>query len=168
MFYFFRKYKKYSFWFFLNFIVLIFGFAFIAANAYGLSAGSDKAPPEVIDAIADGRAQDIIVLFDDTDIENEASLLRRDMGITYDSEVILEIKAAGYDSLKQDVISVLPEGEFEILKDYSHLPMMFLKIESQYSLDRLLGHSGVVRVYVDEAHPHFLARLLHTTSTITH
>ncbi|MEF9438426.1 MAG: hypothetical protein L0922_06710, partial [Candidatus Mariimomonas ferrooxydans] len=86
--------------------------------------------------------------------------MRGEIGITYDSEVILEIKAVKYDSLKQDVLSVLPEGQFETLKDYSHLPMIFLKIKSKYSLDRLLEHSGVVRVYVNEAHPHFLSQSL--------
>ncbi len=122
--------------------------------------GGEKAPPEVIDAIEAGEPQNIIVLFDDTDIEYEAFLMRREFGITYDSEMILEIKSVRYYALKQDVISLLPAGQFEILRDYSHLPMMFLRIKTLNSLTRLLERLEVKRVYLDEVNRPFLSESL--------
>ena len=108
---------------------------------------AEKAPQSVIDNIDAGEPRDIIVLFDDTGARNEAAFMRDTMGLAPASREITDAKADLYNWMKQDVISNLPQSEYEILKDYSHLPMVFMRIDTIDSLWALLEHADVVKVY---------------------
>jgi PKD repeat protein len=120
----------------------------------------DKAPSFIIEEINAGKSQDILVLLDDTAIESETSLMRRFYGVPYDNQNILEFKTFRYADIKQKVLKSLPEREFELIQDYSHLPVIFLKAKSPNMLSRLLSRNEVARVSEDQAHKHFLLESL--------
>lgn len=117
-----------------------------------------KAPSGVAERLAAGEPQDLIVLFDDRAIESEAAGLRSARGVVHDDASILAVKAERYAALKQDVLSSLPPGEFDTLRDYSHLPMMFLRFQTSSALTRLLERVDVVAVYEDGKYRHFLSQ----------
>lgn len=119
-----------------------------------------KAPQEVIDAAASGRPQDVIVLFDDSPVETEAAELRKNIGADYDVPEIVSVKKSRYDGIKQRVLGGFYHGEHETLRDYSHLPMMFVRVKTLSGLARLLERPEVVRVYKDEEYAHFLDQSL--------
>jgi hypothetical protein len=142
-------------------IVFIAGVLSFAANASPQDGkGFEKAPPAIIDAITHGRPQDIIVLLDDAVVQKETAVIMEQTGLAQDSPEIIALKARMFGDLKQDVISLLPAEGFNILIDYSHLPMMFIKIKSLYALELLLGQPAVVAVYEDGKYTHFLSESL--------
>lgn len=119
-----------------------------------------KAPSVVMERLATGQTQDLIVLFDDTQIQNQVSNLRQKAAISHDSPNILSFKATQYTNLKQQVLSIQSPHEVEVLKDYSHLPMAFVRFRSQAAFTSFLHRSEVVRVYPDEKRERLLSQSL--------
>ena len=60
---------------------------------------------------------------------------------------MVEFKAVRYASMKQELHASLAVQEAEVLKDYSHLPVSFVRIHSKAALDKLLAQPGVAGVY---------------------
>jgi len=145
-------------------------FSFLAAiffAAYApdsLDAGQEtfqeKAPASVIKKISAGESQNILILFDDSAIESETSLMRGLYGVIHDTQDMLDLKARRYKDIKERVLKSIPKREFAIIKDYSHLPLIFLKARSSTALSRLLGRTEVAKVYEDQAYTHFLVQSL--------
>jgi subtilisin family serine protease len=123
-------------------------------------AGSEKAPPPVLDAISFGRHQDIIVLMDDAVVQQKADLTAAQTRLEHDISEVIAFKSEMFGALKQDVISLLPVAEFDVLKDYNHLPMMFIRVKSINALERLLEQGRVLAVYEDARFSHFLSQSL--------
>jgi len=109
----------------------------------------DKAPHEVWAILAGGAPQDLIVVFDDSAIQAQASQLNKERGIIFDDNDTIRFKKDRYAAIKADVISALPLGKFEILKNYDVLPLMFLRFRSAEALKALLAHRSVLTVYED-------------------
>lgn len=123
-------------------------------------AGFEKAPPPVIDAISHGRPQDIIVLLDETAVQNRAAVIMAQSELDSSSSLVIALKAEMFGALKQDVLSLLPAGEFDVLKDYNQLPMVFIRVKSISALERLLEQGKVLTVYEDARYSHFLSQSL--------
>ncbi|MBI5074886.1 MAG: carboxypeptidase regulatory-like domain-containing protein [Nitrospirae bacterium] len=120
---------------------------FNVTRAYAQAAGIDKAPLEVLEAVAAGQSEEIIVLFDDIAVQNEAATMRSAIGSSHDTSEILEVKKARYEVLKQEIMGILPVGEQEVITDYSHLPMVFMRVDSLNSMQRLLSQPGVLKIF---------------------
>ncbi len=159
------RYKRLIFTFFRNcfygtlsgtFIFLLF-----AGNSFSQSFEMrDKIPASVLEEIGSGAPQELIILFDDSAIQKEAAEGKEAVGSGEEAMDIPAWKASRYGELKQRVMSELPLDEIEIVSDYSHLPMMFVKVKSYYALEKLALHSGVVRIFKNEMRKHFLAQSL--------
>jgi len=108
---------------------------------------AEKAPRSVSDALAAGQSRDVIVLFDDSAIQDDAAVMRLITGVEHDTPEILNAKQARFAALKQRARAFLPAGEYEPLRDYSHLPMAFLRLRTPGSLEQLLNQPDVVQVY---------------------
>ncbi len=121
---------------------------------------SQRVSPLVVNRLAAGQPQDLMVRFDDAAIEAEAAGLRGAAAVPHDTPEILAVKAARYTAQKGEVLSTLPPGEFDTLRDYSHLPMAFIRFRSANALARLLERFDVVAVQEDEAHRPFLTQSL--------
>jgi len=117
------------------------------AQAATPSAIEQKAPAEVLSALDAGKPQDLLVLFDDASIEAEAVRRKKTKGIRFDDQTVLSFRAKSYRELKKGPLSVLPSGEGEIIKDYSHLPLSFHHFRSRKALELLLARPEVVAVF---------------------
>lgn len=131
-------------------IVLRFAAVVLAAILAGTAAWASpgaKAPPVLAARLAVGHPQDVIVLFDDSTIQAEAATQRARAGLARDSRKILAFKTQRFKALKQRVFVNLPAGQFEVLHDYDHLPLTFLRLRSVAALDRLVADPAVKAVY---------------------
>ncbi len=127
--------------------LVVFAIAMICCTA-SLTAVAATAPPEaVMDRLAAGVPQDVIVLYDDHDVEAEATVRRDRVHLPHDDDAILSFRAARYREIKQRVETAMLPGEAELVQEYSHLPMSFLRFKSRPALDRLLARPEVVAVY---------------------
>src|SRR5208337_3595398 len=91
--------------------------------------------------------QEFIVLYDDSQIEAEAESMRQSSGLLYDDDAITEFKASAFANLKHRVHGLLATEDLEVLQDYSHLPMAFVRFWTPQTLLHLLERSEVVAVY---------------------
>lgn len=108
--------------------------------------GTTAAPAAVLQGLDEGKPQELIILFDDSAIVTEADARRRRAGLGLDDELILKFKSEGYRLLKQQVKTVAPL-EAETIKDYSHLPMLFMRFNSRQALGKVLARPEVIAVY---------------------
>ncbi|HUW36068.1 MAG TPA: S8 family serine peptidase [Rhodocyclaceae bacterium] len=118
-----------------------------AASAQTFPAVSEKASPRVLQRLAAGQPQDLIVVFDDQAVQGGAS--GRSRILRSATREGIEQRAARYAEMKRRILSsIAPQGA-EVLKHYSHLPMSFVRVNSRQALDSLLADPGVARVYRD-------------------
>jgi uncharacterized repeat protein (TIGR01451 family) len=106
-----------------------------------------KAPATVLQRLNAGTPQNLIVLFDDSTVEEEVKSMRLSRGLVHDDATVLELKATRYRDIRQRVLKALPSGEFETRREYDYLPMAFLRLRTRAALDRLLERPDVVAVY---------------------
>jgi len=107
-------------------------------------------PALVLQALLAGEPGDLIVEFDGGPVQLQAETLRAERGLVADTAEILEMKAARYAAVKKSALAALPPEEYETLREYSHLPMSFLRFRSAAALERLLERPDVVAVYEDQ------------------
>jgi len=120
----------------------------IAAGGYARTeGGAEKVATSILQNITAGKSQDVIVLFDDSSVQYEAAKLRGEIGAVHDTPAVLELKRVGYSKLKQVVIGAAITGEEEILGDYSHLQMIFMRIDTRDALDRLVARPEILKVF---------------------
>ena len=129
-------------------------------SAQGIGNGHKNAPKRVIDELTSGNTQDVIVVFNDEAIQEEAHALHLTTGYPLHHNRIIEHKATRYAAQKQEILSTIGLHEVLELKHYSHLPMGFIRIHSKGALDRLLAQPGVVGIYENTAERKFLAESL--------
>ncbi|NET40724.1 S8 family serine peptidase [Okeania sp. SIO2B3] len=119
----------------------------------------EKVSPEVLEAIANGEAQELLVSLDTTEIDALVEARMVEQGLEAGSDEILEYKAELLAELKEEVFSDLPEG-FEIIDDYGNLPISFVRFESQEPLLELLENDDVLAAAVPEVNETFLPQSL--------
>ena len=115
-------------------------------TAIAAAPGTMTVPAAVLQALDEGKPQELIILFDDDAIVSEANARRHKAGLKYDDELILKFKSESYRLLKQQVKTVAPL-DAETIKDYSHLPMLFMRFNSQQALGKVLARPEVIAVY---------------------
>ena len=135
-------------------------------KAIASTAPEQKVPASVLEKLNQGQAQDVIVEFDVQAIREEARRMESGAGMSEDDrKAVLDMKAQRYSDLKKEVVTGLfgpgvfapgnsaagaGNGEATLLKDYSHLPMMFLRIHSAAAMEKLMNHPGIVRIHENE------------------
>lgn len=120
------------------------------AKAAGPDARSNKVPADVVAKLEQGEAQSLILLFDDQAIAKEANALRAKLGAKTETAKVQALKATRYTALKQAIWAALPSGEYQVLRDYSHLPMALVRFDTPLALRTLLARSDVIAAYRDE------------------
>jgi subtilisin family serine protease len=113
-----------------------------------LTARAATAPSQtVMDSLAAGVPQEILVLYDDRDVEKEAAARRDRAHLSHDDDTILTFRAARYRAIKHQAEAAMLPGEVERVQDYTHLPMSFVRFKSRPALQRFLARPEVVAVY---------------------
>lgn len=131
------------------FMTIVLGIGCCPLAGCTVVIGMDKAPHKVWGKLGGGKQQDLIVVFDDSAVMAQALQLNKTKGIMFDDNDTIQFKAKRYAAIKRDVMSAVPSGNVEILKDYEALPLMFLRFRSTSALKALLAHPSVVKAYED-------------------
>jgi uncharacterized repeat protein (TIGR01451 family) len=109
-----------------------------------------KAPTEIRQSLLLGHPQDVLVEFDDTDIQSSTTEMRRNAGVKSDNAATLKFKATEYVKLKQSAMAGMAVEEHEKLIEYSHLPLAFVRIKTAAALDALLAEPRVKAIHKNE------------------
>ena len=142
-------------------LLLTLSFVTQVSFAQSVTESSKKASSDVVSRLASGKFQDLIVVFDDSAAQNETKKRIAATGVTSSHKSILDFKVGQFYDKKREVLSVLDSNERTILREYSHLPISFVRFHSKKALDRLLSDPNVVAVYEDKvAHRAMLAQSL--------
>ncbi len=120
----------------------------------------DKIPGPVLSALASGEEQDVIIVFDDGAIEQQAATMRRSARMLTNDQGVLDFKSTRFSDLKQAVLGSLATGGTSVLREYSHLPMSFVKVHSNDALMELASRPEILAVYEDEIMYRALAQSL--------
>ena len=94
----------------------------------------------VLEQLREGRAQDLLVLVEDRDVQAMAALIPHTRDIDRDAVMRLEYRAARWQIQKTEMSSAL---DLEPVREYSHLPLSVLKVRSEDELLRVLQNSDV-------------------------
>jgi subtilisin family serine protease len=104
-------------------------------------------PRLLLERLRAGDSQEVIAEFDSASVEDEAEAMRAQRGIPHHDRDILEFKAGRFRRIKDAVLQRLANTGIDVLRDYSHLPMAFLRVRSGAAFERLLGSPGVAAVF---------------------
>ena len=113
---------------------------------------------QVMSDVANGQARDLIVVFDDTQVH--AKIMHSASDGVMSKQEVLNYKQAQLQELKQSVLTTLSMQTNAVVDNYTHLPMATVQIDSTQSLDDLLDHPGVVKVYENVVNQMFLTQSL--------
>ncbi len=130
-------------------MTIIFAAGCCPLSGCAVAIGIDKAPDEIWEKLATGEQQDLIVEFNDSDVRTEAAQFSKARGIIFDDGETIRFKAQHIAAIKQKALSAIPSGEFEILRSYDVLPLMFVRFRTSAALRALLAQSSVVKVFED-------------------
>jgi uncharacterized repeat protein (TIGR01451 family) len=104
-------------------------------------------PTNLLNKLQAGQAVDLIIEYESTAIEQEASKRRKLNPNHFDDASILGYKSTQYQLLKQKVDSELPSTDLAKVKEYSHLPMSVLHVSSLTALNGLTAHLKIKAIY---------------------
>ncbi len=141
-------------------ILVLAGSVAPGAQAQLPGSGHSKASADLLQKMDAGKAQDLIVVYDDKTIEDEVRLLQSEQGPHALHSRIIAHKAGQYARYKQASLAEVGTSETEVLRDYSHLPANLVRVHSRHALDRLLAQPGVAGVYANRIEQKLLAQSL--------
>ena len=107
---------------------------------------SDKLSRE----LAAGKPVDLIIEYDDAEIETVTKVMRSRLVKRRDNDEIRAYKVAKYKALKDQVDLPISRPEIEDLQSYSHLPMGFKRFKSKVALETFMAQAGVKAVHINE------------------
>ena len=97
-----------------------------------------------------GNPVDLIIEYDDTEIETVTKVMRSRLAKRRDNDEIRAYKVARYQALKDRVDLPMRRPEIEDLQRYSHLPMGFKRFKSSAALKAFMAQAGVKAVHINE------------------
>lgn len=113
----------------------------------------------MIESLERGEPQNLLVRFDDAIVVAEASKLKAATpDLLFDTQEILDLKAARYSATKAKALS--DAKDIEVLRDYSHLPIAFLRFSSLPALTRFIARTEVLAVRENRTYRQSLAESL--------
>ncbi len=104
-------------------------------------------PAGVAEGLAAGQPQEVIVEYDSSAVEREISGLKAKARLVKDDSGILALREKRYGKLRSDVDASLPQGQYDVLSAYSHLPMSFMRIKTPAALDALKKNPMVKAIF---------------------
>jgi len=93
-----------------------------------------KVPTRVLQELAAGQFQDLIVEFEHQDIREEAAEWRRTKRLRFNDNQIAAFKTARYRARKKRTFDAVQQAELDVIKDYKHLPLAFVRIKNRRAL----------------------------------
>ncbi|HRD65088.1 MAG TPA: S8 family serine peptidase [Candidatus Competibacter sp.] len=110
-------------------------------SALNLMSDEDRA------ALDQGHEVDVIVELDQTEAATMAAERKRRGGLIYEDEVTLAERVQIYRRHKDEVLSALSAEPISVQREYSHLPMLSVRLRSPAALRALLKQPRVKAIY---------------------
>lgn len=133
---------------------------FLVIGCYSLDASAIVVSDNIIATLTAGKPMNLIVEYDDAEVQTAATTMRKSKHLAFDDHDILNYKSQQYLSLKNNIDASANagksamSGDIDNLKEYSHLPVRFKRFHSYTALTRLLSQSGIKGVYENkQLHP---------------
>ena len=131
---------------------------FFPSASESAAAESGPSVPEAAQkGIGERRPQDVLLLLDDAaipDIEKLQAVAGRRTVLS--EQAVLDERAAALTRLKAFALKTFDPAHVKILRDYSHLPMAFVRIFSLEGLRSIVENPGVKAIYEDRPMRPFL------------
>lgn len=108
---------------------------------------SETAAGPSLSTLASGYPQDVMVKLKARPIHLQASTMRFQAGLSYNDPSILQYKANEFAAMETRVLSAMPSGQVTVLRSYTHLPVMLVRVQSAAALAALSAHPEVARVH---------------------
>jgi subtilisin family serine protease len=121
----------------------------VCSGAVPSIPASDKSAPDVTTRLQRNEPVVVIVELDAAAIEARASTRRKSRGISHDDAEILRYRSDQYRSEKDRLFNAILPHKLLVLRNYSHLPMFTLRLNSLDDLNALEGDARVIAVYED-------------------
>ncbi len=119
-----------------------------------------KVPASVLQKLAAGQFQDLIVEFEHQDIRGESVDRRLARRLRFNDDKIVAFKAGRYHDRKKRIFDAIQQTEISLIKDYKYLPLAFVRIKSRRAADRLGRLSEVKAFHVNQKfYPHLAQSL---------
>lgn len=109
-----------------------------------------KAPREITARLQLGIPQEVIILFDDRDIQQQAADMRKQSKERFDPPGVRNFKVRGFHDLKKKAFTGLLPRDFELLSEYGHLPLAYGRFHALAPLARLTERPEVKAVFVNQ------------------
>ena len=114
-----------------------------------------KVPAGVLEELAAGRFQDLIVEFEHQDIRGEAADRRQARRLRFNDDRIAAFKTARYRARKKRIFDAVQQGDLNIIQDYKHLPLAFVRIKNKRALEGLVNLAEVKSLSLNQKfYPH--------------
>lgn len=110
-------------------------------------AQTDKIAPAIAARVQADAVAEAIVEFDARDVDALFTSERARSGLRFDTAAMTARRAEAYRRLKARALAALRGDDLEVVADYSHLPMAFMRIRSAAALARLAAHPDVRAVH---------------------
>jgi subtilisin family serine protease len=117
-------------------------------------------PGSLLETLAQGEPVDVIVEVEATTAERDAATRRQALPLGMDNAATSAQLAAAYAQRKAQVLGGLQRADLQLLRDYSHLPQLLLRVQSAAALRALAALPGVRALYVQQVHQAVLAQSL--------
>jgi hypothetical protein len=106
-----------------------------------------KISPELMAKVASEGPHDLIVVFDDTAVKQQTETFRTTLRAPLNDQATLDLTAAKLADAKSAVLSAFSSDDVVVLREYSHLSISHIRVQSSQALDKLLAHPGVTGIY---------------------
>jgi len=127
----------------------LIGVVFLMLSAQSVLA-TTKIPLDLFNQISNASSLELIVEYDDTEIEKTASIMRNKLPRRQDDDNISAFKVAKYKALKDQVDLGVTGPDIEHVQSYSHLPIAFKRFKSMAALNAFIAQPGVKAVYINQ------------------
>lgn len=102
---------------------------------------------DVIQDLDNGVPSDVLVLFDDTEVEREAAAFRDRRRLRYDDPESLSRKSRHLARIKSATMQGMDDRSYAVLRSYSHLPMALIRFKDRKTLEQLRARPGFRAIY---------------------
>jgi sugar lactone lactonase YvrE len=106
----------------------------------------DKLDESIAHEVATGKPVEAFVVFEESDIQAEARKLRAASLVDEDTSEIVEHKARLFREKKHTVLSRLLPSDYEIIEDYQHFAITFVRFHTAEAIFQLLQDPDVLSI----------------------
>ncbi len=110
---------------------------------------SQSLPDTIFEQFDAGNSNKLLVLLDETEVQQESEKVRRASGSPVDTPTVLKLKQEQFRAQKEQLISAVQKQGVQSLRDYSHLPLGLYRVDNRRALQALLERDEVIAVYED-------------------